>query len=46
VDQEHSTIEFRVVHMLVSKTTGHFTEYLGSIDMDAEAGTVKAGAKP
>ncbi len=42
VDPEHSTIEFRVVHMLVSKTTGHFTEYQGFIDMDAEAGTVKA----
>ena len=36
VDPEHSTIEFRVVHMLVSKTTGHFTEYQGFIDMDAE----------
>ena len=42
VDPEHSTIEFRVVHMLVSKTTGHFTEYQGFIDMDAEAETVKA----
>ena len=42
VDPEHSTIEFRVVHMLVSKTTGHFTEYQGFIDMDVEAGTVKA----
>jgi len=42
VDPEHSTIEFRVGHMLVSKTTGHFTEYQGFIDMDAEGGTVKA----
>jgi polyisoprenoid-binding protein YceI len=42
VDPEHSTIEFRVAHMLVSKTTGHFTDYQGFIDMDAEAGTVKA----
>lgn len=42
VDPEHSTIEFRVAHMLVSKTTGHFTEYHGFIDMDAEAGSVKA----
>ena len=42
VDPEHSTIQFRVVHMLVSKTTGHFTEYQGFIDMDAEAETVKA----
>jgi polyisoprenoid-binding protein YceI len=42
VDPEHSTVEFRVAHMLVSKTTGHFTDYQGFIDMDAEAGTVKA----
>jgi polyisoprenoid-binding protein YceI len=28
--------------MLVSKTTGHFTDYDGFIDMDPEAGTVKA----
>ena len=42
LDPEHSTIEFRVAHMLVSKTTGHFTEYQGFIDMDAEAETVKA----
>ncbi|MDP1948555.1 MAG: YceI family protein [Nitrospirota bacterium] len=42
VDPEHSTIEFRVAHMLVSKTTGKFMDYTGFIDMDAEAGTVKA----
>jgi polyisoprenoid-binding protein YceI len=41
VDPEHSTVEFRVAHMLVSKTTGHFTDYQGFIDMDAESGTVK-----
>ena len=42
VDPEHSTIEFRVTHMVVSKTTGWFMDYAGFIDMDAEAGTVKA----
>ncbi|MEO5957001.1 MAG: YceI family protein [Nitrospiraceae bacterium] len=42
VDPEHSTIEFRVAHMLVSKTTGRFMDYAGFIDMDAETGTVKA----
>jgi len=42
VDPEHSTIEFRVSHMVVSKTTGRFMDYQGFIDMDAEAGTVKA----
>jgi polyisoprenoid-binding protein YceI len=42
LDSDHSTIEFRVTHMVVSKTTGRFTDYAGFIDMDAEAGTVKA----
>ena len=40
VDPEHSTIEFRVAHMVVSKTSGRFTDYAGFIDMDAEAGTL------
>ena len=42
VDSEHSTIEFRVTHMVVSKTTGRFTDYVGFVDMDADAGTVTA----
>ena len=42
VDPDHSTIEFRVTHMIVSKTTGRFMDYAGLIDMDAEAGIVKA----
>ncbi|TKB74012.1 MAG: YceI family protein [Nitrospira sp.] len=42
LDPDHSTIEFRVAHMIVSKTTGRFTDYAGFIDMDAEAGMVKA----
>jgi polyisoprenoid-binding protein YceI len=42
VDPDHSTVEFRVALMVVSKTTGYFTDYQGYIDMDAEAGTVKA----
>ncbi|MDH4185442.1 MAG: YceI family protein [Nitrospira sp.] len=42
VDLDHSAIEFRVAHMVVSKTTGRFMDYTGFIDMDAEAGTVKA----
>jgi polyisoprenoid-binding protein YceI len=41
LDSDHSTIEFRVTHMVVSKTTGRFTDYAGFIDMDAETGTVK-----
>jgi polyisoprenoid-binding protein YceI len=42
LDLDHSTVEFRVAHMIVSKTTGRFTDYTGFVDMDAEAGTVKA----
>ena len=42
LDLEHSTIEFRVAHMVVSKTTGRFMDYAGFVDMDAEAGTVTA----
>ena len=42
LDLDHSTVEFRVAHMIVSKTTGWFTDYAGFVDMDAEAGTVKA----
>jgi len=42
LDPEHSTIEFRITHMVVSKTTGQFTDYAGYIDMDAEDGTVTA----
>ena len=42
VDPDHSAIEFRVAHMVISKTTGRFMDYAGFIDMDAEAGTVKA----
>lgn len=42
VDPDHSTIEFRVAHMVVSKTTGRFADYAGFIEMDPEATTVKA----
>jgi len=42
IDTEHSTIEFRVTHMVVSKTTGRFMDYAGYVDLDAEDGTVTA----
>lgn len=42
VDPEHSTIEFRVAHMVVSKTAGRFMDYVGLVEMDAEAATFKA----
>ena len=41
VDLDHSTVEFRVAHMVVSKTSGRFMDYKGFIEMDAEAKTVK-----
>ena len=42
VDVDHSTLEFSVAHMVVSKTTGRFTDYTGFIEMDPEA--LKANA--
>lgn len=42
VDPDHSTIEFRVAHMVISKTTGRFTDYTGFIEMDPEELKVKA----
>ena len=41
VDLDHSTVEFRVAHMVVSQTTGRFADYAGFIEMDPEATTVK-----
>lgn len=41
VDRDHSAIEFRVAHMVVSKTTGRFMDYSGFIEMDPDALTVK-----
>lgn len=41
VDRDHSAIEFRVAHMVVSKTTGRFMDYSGFIEMDPDASTVK-----
>ncbi len=42
VDPDHSAVEFRVAHMIVSKTTGRFTDYTGFIEMDPEAFKVNA----
>ena len=42
VDLDHSTIEFRVAHMVISKTTGRFIDYMGYIEMDPDALKVKA----
>jgi polyisoprenoid-binding protein YceI len=42
VDPDHSIVEFKVAHMVISKTTGQFKDYTGFIEMDPDAGTVKA----
>ncbi|MCC6139965.1 MAG: polyisoprenoid-binding protein [Nitrospira sp.] len=51
LDLEHSIIEFRVAHMVVSKTAGRFMDYSGVVEMDAEAqqfktieATIKTGS--
>ena len=41
-DPDHSIVGFAVAHMVVSKTTGRFTDYSGYIEMDPDAKTVKA----
>ncbi len=42
IDPDHSTIEFRVAHMVVSKTSGRFKDYQGFVEMDADAKTLKS----
>jgi polyisoprenoid-binding protein YceI len=42
VDPDHTIIGFSVAHMVVSRTTGRFTDYSGFIEMDPETKTVKA----
>jgi polyisoprenoid-binding protein YceI len=42
VDMDHSIVGFAVAHMVVAKTTGRFTGFTGFIEMDPDAGTVKA----
>ena len=42
VDQDHSSIEFSVAHMVVSKTKGRFTDYKGFVEMDPDGLKIKA----
>jgi polyisoprenoid-binding protein YceI len=42
IDPDHSLIEFRVAHMVISKTSGRFTDYRGFVELDATAKTIKA----
>ncbi|MBX3301097.1 MAG: polyisoprenoid-binding protein [Nitrospira sp.] len=42
IDPDHSSIEFRVAHMVVSKTSGRFRDYQGFVEMDADAKTLKS----
>ncbi len=41
IDPDHSVIEFRVTHMVISHTAGRFMDYHGFVVMDAEANTFK-----
>jgi polyisoprenoid-binding protein YceI len=36
IDTSHSTVDFVIRHMIVSKTRGTFTDWSGSIDLDKE----------
>ncbi len=42
VDPDHSIVGFEVAHMVISKTTGRFTDYQGFIIMDPDKKEVKA----
>ena len=42
IDPDHSLIEFRVAHMVISKTSGRFFDYRGFVEMDANAKTINA----
>jgi polyisoprenoid-binding protein YceI len=42
VDLDHSIIGFEVAHLVVSKTTGRFTDYQGFVVMDPEKKEFKA----
>jgi polyisoprenoid-binding protein YceI len=41
IDPDHSLIEFRVAHMVISKTSGRFRDYRGFVEMNADAKTFK-----
>ena len=41
IDPDHSLIEFRVAHMVISKTSGRFLDYRGFVELDADAKTFK-----
>ena len=41
VDADHSIVGFSVAHMVISKTTGRFTDYTGFIEMDPDGKTVR-----
>ncbi|MBS0184618.1 MAG: polyisoprenoid-binding protein [Nitrospira sp.] len=42
IDPDHSIIEFRVVHMVVSKTSGRFLNYHGFVELDPDTKAWKA----
>jgi len=42
VDADHSIVGLSVAHMVISKTTGRFTDYAGFIEMDSDGKTVRS----
>ena len=42
VDADHSIVGFSVAHMVISKTTGRFTDYTGFIEMDPDGKAVRS----
>jgi polyisoprenoid-binding protein YceI len=42
VDLDHSIVGFEVAHMVVSRTTGRFTDYQGSVVMDPDTKEIKS----
>jgi polyisoprenoid-binding protein YceI len=42
VDTDHTVVGFKVAHMVVSKTTGRFTDFTGFVEMDPDTKTFKA----
>jgi polyisoprenoid-binding protein YceI len=45
IDPTHSTIDFVVRHLVVSKVRGTFTRYTGSIELDSDPSKSSASAK-
>ncbi|MEE8240963.1 MAG: YceI family protein [Nitrospirales bacterium] len=40
IDPEHSSVSFKVTHLMFMKVTGHFRQFEGSFDFDDETGSI------